>query len=116
MPCILLIIRGLVPVGHEEKALDKQKAVIFIVEIIQELIACKYSEKNSSGRVLFCSYPCFREECSPSCLSGGIAGLFQYLVTHKRGSAEHNSLIQKQTGPSARPIAGVHDAKEVMEI
>lgn len=45
MPRILLIVRRLVPVGHQEKALDEQKAVIFIVEIIQELIGCKYSEK-----------------------------------------------------------------------
>lgn len=37
MPSVFLVVWCLVPVGHEEKRLDKSKSVGFIVEVIQSL-------------------------------------------------------------------------------
>lgn len=37
VPGILLIIRGLIPIRHEEQSLNKDESVEFIVKVVEKL-------------------------------------------------------------------------------
>lgn len=92
MPGILLVIRCLVPVCHEQKRLHKGDAIDFVIKIIQNLRLLTLIVISGRG-----TYSSFLKEGFSCRFSVRISGCPEIFHIHESCSCKHDGLEKQQT-------------------
>jgi len=92
---IFLIIRGLVPVGHEKERLNERDPINFIVEVVEQ--------------------PCFLKEVASRVSSCHIACSFKVVHADIGDSREHDSLEEEQTN-GVLPTVAIDRVDQVVQV
>ncbi|EPE02967.1 hypothetical protein F503_08844 [Ophiostoma piceae UAMH 11346] len=96
VPGVLLVVGGLVPVGHEQEGLDEGEAVGLVVEVVQS--------------------PGLHEERLARLAAAAEAGCFEELGGHKGSGGEHDGMVQQQADGAVLAVAVVDGLEQRVQL